>query len=61
MWPVLWLLLERRRVTTARIVFAAAYLVVIAIPFSELRKPRSDAAHVTPIIHLTPSEETRHA
>ncbi len=61
MWPVLWLLLERRKVTTARLVFAGAYLLVIAFPFAELRRPPPRAAALTPIIHLTPSGETRHA
>jgi len=61
MWPVLWLLLERRRVVTARIVFAAAYLLVAAIPFSQLRQPQLGAALLAPVIHLTPAKEPIHA
>jgi hypothetical protein len=61
MWPVLWLLL-RRRIMSARLIFAAAYIVASAIPFSQLRKPASGrAAVIAPIIHLTPYEEVRYA
>jgi hypothetical protein len=62
MWPVLWLLL-RRKIMSARLIFAAAYVVVSAIPFSQLRKPASGrAALAPPVIHLiAPHEETRHA
>jgi hypothetical protein len=61
MWPILWLLL-RRRIMSARLIFAAAYILASAIPFSQVRKPASGRAAVTaPIIHLTPYQEVRYA
>jgi hypothetical protein len=61
MWPVLWLLLERRKVAAARWVFVAVYVLVSAIPFSALRKSPPDASLAPRVIHLTPPEETRPA
>jgi hypothetical protein len=61
LWPVLWLLLVRRRIGAARIVFAAVYFLGSAIPYSALRKPAPDTAVSTPLIHPAPAEETRHA
>jgi hypothetical protein len=58
---VLWLLLVRRRIGAARIVFAAVYFLGSAIPYSALRKPAPDTAVSTPLIHPAPAEETRHA
>lgn len=60
MWPVLWLLLARRAVNTARLVFAAAYILVTAIPFSQLRRPSPDVAAAALILPPAPHEETRH-
>lgn len=61
MWPILWLLL-RRRIMSARLLFAAAYVVASAIPFSQLRKPASArTAAIAPIVHLIPHEEVRYA
>jgi hypothetical protein len=60
-WPVLWLLL-RRKIMSARLVFASAYLLMTAIPFSQFRKPASnDAALRAPVVHLAPHKEIIHA
>lgn len=62
MWPVLWLLLVRRRKGMARLVFALAYLVSSAYPITQMKmtEPRKAAASEQSIIKA-PNRETAHA
>ncbi len=61
MWPVLWLLLVRRRVTLARVVFALAYIIGSTFPFAQMQMaPPAKAGSAAPAIVQTPNRETPH-
>lgn len=61
MGPVLWLLLVRRRVARARLVFAVAYLLGTAIPMAQTKMiAPTKSTHVTQAIVQTPIRETPH-
>ena len=60
-WPVLWLLLERRKVMMARLMFVAGYVVISAFPQTGVPRSAPDVSLSPPAIHLAPSGETQHA
>jgi len=61
MWPTLWLLLVRRRIASARLVFLAAYLVAAAIPYAQSEMtPRPAAKRPAPVATSTSTPEAPH-
>jgi hypothetical protein len=60
-WPVLWLLLARRKVATARLLFFVAFVAAGTIPYTQMKvtEPvkKAKAAH---LVIETPIRETRH-
>lgn len=58
MWPVLWLLLVRRRTGMARLVFAIAYVVGATFPFAQYKMaPPATTAQVAHAVIETPVKE----
>lgn len=55
MWPVLWLLLVRRRKTWARLLFALVFVVVTSLASLQARPPAPDGSHFSA---YTPLRET---
>ncbi len=61
MWPTLWLLLVRRRIASARLVFLAVYVVAVFIPYSQSEMTARPAAkRPAPIANSTSTPEAPH-
>ena len=62
MWPTLWLLLARRKIGAARLVFIAAYSVSAIIPYTRSEMTtRPAATQSAPVAKFPPTLEVLHA